>query len=199
MIKITKGDVLESKVDGIKVIVHCCNDINSFGSGVAGNIARKYPHVKQAYHNWCTEPKISHYLGQIQLVKAEQDVYVCNLIGQRDIGGFTIAGKFIPPVRYEAIFEGMLRLKERVESYDANIEVHAPLLGCGLAGGNLHAIYYTVLRAFEDSKVDFTFYSFSDEDWESLQTIHKERLEQDERVKRQPYTDEYWRQNILPL
>lgn len=176
MIKITKGDVLESKVDGKKIIVHCCNDINSFGSGVAGNIAKKWPHVKKAYHDWITEPKISHYLGQIRLVVAEDnEVIVCNLIGQRDIGGFTIAGKFIPAVRYEAIEEGFYRLLERVEKFNdrgLNVSVHAPLLGTGLAMGSLDKIYEIAKNVFGDSNVEFTFYAFSDSDWESLQKIH---------------------------
>lgn len=175
-IKITKGDVLESKVDGKKVIVHCSNDINSFGSGIAGSIGKKWPHVKQAYHDW-GNGKIKNtlgpfVLGQIQLVKAEENTYVCNLIGQRDIGGFSIAGKFIPAVRYEAIEEGFYRLLERVDNRTVDISIHAPLLGCGLAGGNLDKIYEIAEDVFGDSNVDFTFYAFSDKDWENLQKIH---------------------------
>lgn len=180
MIKITKGDVLESKVDGKKVIVHCSNDINSFGSGVAGNIARKWPYVKQAYHDWASnkvENKLGPFvLGQIQLVKIDNNIAVCNLIGQRDIGGFTIAGQFIPAVRYEAIYEGMMRLKERAEVYKdkgLDISIHSPLLGTGLAGGCLEQIYSVCSRVFDESTVDFTFYAFSDEDWVKLQEVYE--------------------------
>lgn len=174
-IKITKGDVLESKVDGKKVIVHCSNDINSFGSGVAGNIARKWPHVKQKYHNWCTEPRISHYLGQIQMVKAEENTFVCNLIGQRDIGGFKIGDKFIPPIRYEAIEEGFWRLLDRVETYRGpeKISIHSPLLGCGLAMGSLDKIYEIAKNVFGESEIEFTFYAFSEEDYQKLRKIHE--------------------------
>ncbi len=173
-IKITKGDVLESKIDGLKVIVHCCNDISSFGSGVAGNISRKWPRVREEYLCWKTEPDNPPFvLGQIQLVKAEKDTFVCNLIGQRDIGGFTIGKKFIPAVRYEAIEEGFWRLLDRVDTYSGpeNISIHAPLLGCGLAGGCLEQIYSIASRVFDESTVDFTFYAFSDEDWVKLQEV----------------------------
>lgn len=172
---ITKGDVLESKVDGTKVIVHCCNDINWFGSGVAGNISRKWPDVKNYYHSWHNREVTTDtpfVLGQIQFVKAEDNVWVCNLIGQRGIGGFTIDGVFIPPVRYEALTEGFLRLREKIKkSGNKKVSIHAPLLCTGLAGGNLDRVYLTAHNIFKD--IDFTFYAFSDEDWKNLQSIHE--------------------------
>lgn len=175
MIKITKGDVLESKVDGLKVIVHCCNDVGAFGAGIAGNIAKKWPRVRGEYYDWPYEMNDTPFvLGQIQMVKAEEKTFVCNLIGQRDIGGFQIGKKFIPPVRYEAIEEGFWRLLDRVEMYSGpeKISIHAPLLGCGLAGGCLEQIYSLASRVFDNSDIDFTFYAFSDKDWENLHTIH---------------------------
>lgn len=178
MIKITKGDVLESKVDGLKIIVHCCNDVNGFGSGVAGSIAKKWPDIKNYYHSWYNNDinrETPFVLGQIQLVKAEENTFVCNLIGQRDIGGFQIGKKFIPPVRYEAIEEGFYRLLDRVEKYNGaeKISIHAPLLGTGLAGGDIDEIYIIANAVFGTSDIEFTFYAFSDSDWEKLQSIHK--------------------------
>ncbi len=177
MIKITKGDVLESKVDGIKIIVHCVNDIHVFGAGVAGNIAKKWPRVREEYLNWGYEPEedTPFVLGQIQLVKGEKDTYVCNLIGQRDIGGFQIGSKFIPPVRYEAIEEGFYRLLDRVEKFSGpeKISIHAPLLGCGLAMGDIDEIYIIANAVFGESDIEFTFYAFSDSDWAKLQSIHE--------------------------
>lgn len=176
MILITKGDVLESKVDGIKIIVHCVNDIHVFGAGVAGNIARKWPRVREEYLDWGYEPELDtpFVLGQIQLVKAEENTFVCNLIGQRDIGGFQIGWKFIPPIRYEAIEEGFYRLLDRVEKYSGleKISIHAPLLGTGLAMGSLDKIYEIAKNVFGESEIEFTFYAFSDKDWDDLQTIH---------------------------
>jgi O-acetyl-ADP-ribose deacetylase (regulator of RNase III) len=174
-IKITKGDVLESTVDGMKVIVHCVNDINSFGSGIAGSIAKKWPHVKKKYHSWNTDLPEPFVLGQIQIVKAEANTFVCNLIGQRDIGGFQIGSKFIPPVRYEAIEEGFYRLLDRVEKFNGpeKISIHAPLLGTGLAGGNIDEIYIIANVVFGQSDIEFTFYAFSDSDWGKLQSIHE--------------------------
>lgn len=176
MIKITKGNVLESKVDGTKVIVHCVNDINSFGSGVAGNISRKWPDVKNYYHSWHNGDVTTDtpfVLGQIQLVKAEDNVWVCNLIGQRNIGGFTIDGVFIPPVRYEALTEGFLRLREKIKkSGNKKISIHSPLLGCGLAMGSLDKIYEIANSVFGNSDIKYTFYAFTDEDFEKLKKIH---------------------------
>ena len=164
MINIVKGNVLEPQGEGIKLIVHVCNDIGVMGAGVAKAIADKWPKVKydyQSWHNRALNRDTPFVLGQIQICKAEEDIYVCNMIGQRDVGGFIIDGEFIPPVRYEAIKECLLRVRERVRN---KVSVHMPLIGCGLAGGSINNIYYIIDDVFEGTDISVTIYCLSDDD-----------------------------------
>lgn len=170
-ITVVKGDVTEPKGDGQKLIVHSCNDINAFGSGVASSIAKKWPHVKYGYHEWAKDG-YDFYLGQIHFIKAEDNIVVCNLIGQRSIGGETIDGEFLAPVRYEAIYEGLLRIRARIKNY-TNISLHFPLIGCGLAKGDWYTVYGLVEEVFHYTPVDITIYAFNDSDLELAQAVQK--------------------------
>lgn len=175
MIKIVKGDVTKPIGDGNKLIVHCCNDIISFGSGVAGAIARAWPHVREAYMSWgyTSKPgqKRPFALGQVQFVKAEDGISVCNLIGQRDIGGFTIDGVSVPPVRYEALREGFLRVREAIKAAKEPVHLHLPMLGSALAGGDWVIIYSIIYKIFGES-FDITIYAFDDDNFALANHVH---------------------------
>lgn len=45
MIEYVKGNILEDPT--VKVLMHGCNCSGGFGSGVAGQIAKKYPIIKK--------------------------------------------------------------------------------------------------------------------------------------------------------
>ena len=83
-LKHIKGDVRKPIGDGNKIIIHCCNDIGVMGAGVAAAIAQKWPNVKSEYKKW-HRGKQGFKLGNVQFVKVEDDLVVCNMIGQRDI------------------------------------------------------------------------------------------------------------------
>lgn len=136
------------------IIVHCCNDIPVMGAGVAKALYEKWPKVKREYLNW--GKGISRYslyisayfaLGQFQLVEVEEDIIVCNLVGQHGIrkkGG-------IPPIRYTQFNFALDRLEEylseRPQKFDyEGATIHIPyLIGCDLAGGE----WYMIKRMFE--------------------------------------------------
>lgn len=73
-------------------------------------------------------------LGEVQLVGVEDGLWVANLIGQR---GVRRRGSK-PPIRYEAIRDGLRRVAELAADRDAS--VHMPRIGCGLAGGKWERI-----------------------------------------------------------
>lgn len=136
MIEYLKGDAT-SPVDKPTLVVHCCNDVGKFGSGFAGAIAKKWPHVQKAYFDWAAtmKPGGDFYLGQIQVVKAETGIAVCNMIGQRDCGsGF----HHIPCARLDSLNECLYRVGLWLSSVQPNmndeIVVSCPRFACGLAG-----------------------------------------------------------------
>lgn len=180
-ISILKGDVTNPVGDGVKVIVHCVNDIPCMGSGVAAAISKKWPHTREKYMDWGNhkfDVDRSFRLGDIMIVKAEENIHICHLVGQKDVGGEVIDGEFFPPVRYSAILEGMYRLRKAIKQYRGranreDVSIHAPLLGTDLAGGDLDEIYGIVDIVFGGTDdIDFTFYAFSDEHFAKLSEIH---------------------------
>ena len=159
------GDVTKPIGDGCKVIVHCCNDIGVMGAGVALAIANKWPNAKKAYSTLHKSAGLC--LGQVQLVKVDYNIVICNLIGQRGVGPQTIDGTTLPPIRYEAIYEGLLRLRARISAADIPISIHAPRFGCGLAGGiwdgsSTHCILSCIKDVFEDTNIDIYVYDFKE-------------------------------------
>ncbi len=179
-IAVIKGDVTNPIGDGKKIIVHCCNDVNSFGSGVAGCIARKWPDVKNKYHNWAaSDQTTAFYLGQIQFVAADTDIVVCNLIGQRSIGGETIDGEFVPPVRYEALREGFLRVRAAIKKANRPVSLHLPMLGSALAGGDWVSIYELIRDVFDELDIECTIYAFDDVNLKLAESTHQEYEERE--------------------
>ena len=171
-LNIRKGNALDPNDDGqsYRFIVHCCNDIGAWGAGFVVAISRKWPEPEAAYKEWRkasvisehvgTELKIKPFvLGQIQVVEVEPRLAVVNLIGQRNVGTRNIGGVRMIPVRYEAIYEGFLRMREEFDKHEA-VSVHMPRMGCGLAGGQWPLIEAQIEAAWDDLDIPVTVYDF---------------------------------------
>lgn len=129
-IKFVVGDATQPLGDGSKLIVHVCNDIGGWGRGFVVALSKRWPEPEMRYRAWFRgEEKIPFTLGQVQFVQVVDDIWVANLIGQRDVR--TVGG--LAPVRYEAIRMGLERVAAEAERLRAS--VHMPRIGCGLAGG----------------------------------------------------------------
>ena len=152
MIQYVKGDATRPIGDGRKIIVHCCNDIGAWGAGFVLALSKRWPHVRDNY--LALE---SYDLGDVQFVRANQDITVANIIGQRGIsdGGY----RNPKPIRYEAIGQGL-----RVVYYYATLgpqagaSIHMPRIGCGLAGGVWEEMEPVIASALRDLSV--TVYDF---------------------------------------
>jgi len=132
-ISFIKGDVTNSNVKGFKILPHVCNSRNSFGSGVAYGILKKWPIVKQEYHKWYETQEFD--LGENQYVIADEDTIVVNMIAQK-LGTDTIMNKDIPPIRLWALKECMMRMVDFCESFDKPFTIICPKFGSLRAGGN---------------------------------------------------------------
>ena len=167
------GNAVQPQGDGLKYIIHCCNDIGVFGAGFALAIANKWPDVKYQYQQWSKGLSPSMYntsvlfkLGQIQLVKVDHDQYVVNMIGQRGIGNnFVHIGegvgrriRTIKPIRYEAIEECLVRVAALAKMNNAS--VHAPKFGSGLAGGEWEHIEQLIESNISEYNIPVTIYNY---------------------------------------
>lgn len=140
MVKYKKGDLLEATED---IIAHGCNCSGGFGSGVAGQIAKKWPDVRAAYlkqHN-----SYGWELGSWQIVDAD-DKLVINCATQK---------KYLPRgichADYDAIREVMGHVKKYASHY--NFSVAIPKIGAGLAGGDWNVIEGILNEVFSDYDV----------------------------------------------
>lgn len=154
-----KGDLTLHKKPK-SVICHCVNDVNAMGSGVAKALLTRWPQVKSEYHDWGNagvylrgKNRIPFVLGQIQLVEVGKNLQVCNLIGQRDICFY----KTIPPVRYQSIHEGLLRLKDWMAA-NKYTTLALPRIASGLAGGSWDHIEKIINHVYEKSDIEVVVY-----------------------------------------
>ena len=173
----TKGDATKPIGTDVKIIVHVCNDIGSWGAGFVLAISKRWKQPEAQYRNWfktnegvetetvkyVSAEKISDKtegklfaLGNVQFVKVSADIWVANMIGQKGISQDS-SGR--PPVRYEAIAEYLKKASSFAKSENAS--VHMPRIGSGLAGGNWDKIEEIIQRELVSKRVKTTVYDFT--------------------------------------
>ena len=128
-IKYIKGDATTPHAGGNKIIVHVCNDIGGWGRGFVMALSAKWKEPEMQYREWHKSGS-NFRLGEVQFVQVEDDIWVANMIGQRDIRSDS---EGYPPIRYEAVKQAL----EKVATFamENSASVHMPRIGCGLAGG----------------------------------------------------------------
>lgn len=145
MIETIRGNILHSK-EG--VIVHQTNCSGGFGSGLAGQIARKYPQVRVAYFKLYYDNQrkpTESLLGTYQSVKVAPKLTIVNMFGQYEYR------KNINDTRvftdYKALESAMRRLNEDVPK---DVPIFFPYgMGCGLANGHWGTVLKTMNKVFK--------------------------------------------------
>jgi len=118
-----EGDALKPQAEKT-LIFHCCNTVGQWGSGFVLAINKVSPLPKNAYSKWYHDTcfytvnqacipndsegqiEVPFMLGEIQVVNIKSGIYIVNAVCQKDTGdGY----KDMPPVRYEALREALLR------------------------------------------------------------------------------------------
>lgn len=154
-----KGDATTPVGDGQKIIVHVCNDIGAWGAGfvLALSMKWKQPEEKYRAHDMYT-------LGEYELVRVEDDITICNLIGQEGTVSRPISvSRILPPIRYVAIEIALKNLSKYLTAYDHpkhKISIHMPMIGSGLAGGNWKIIERIIEVTLCDAGIPVTVYEF---------------------------------------
>ena len=153
-IEYIKGDATCPIGDGNKIIIHCCNDLipGRWGRGFVLAL-NKWSQPKSEYMKWSKQGKKGGYkLGNVQFVKVEDDIVICNMIGQHNIK--TENG--IPPIRYSAISKCLEKVS--VATLRNNATVHAPRFGSALAGGSWTSIEDLIKEHLCDQDIQVTVY-----------------------------------------
>ena len=149
-----QGDATAPESEGNKVIAHICNDIGGWGKGFVTAISRKWKEPENEYRQWFKSEE-NFYLGEIQLVKVEDEIWIGNMIGQHKI--ITNSGG-IPPIRYDAVEKCLEKLAE--EALQINATIHMPRIGCGLAGGKWEKIEPIIEKTLLKNNLEVYVYDF---------------------------------------
>jgi len=177
------GDATRPDGEGSKpiIVAHVCNDEGRWGSGFVLAVNKRWGEgPKAAYQAWHggylsqLEPggyniNLGEYtdfwLGGCQLVHVPNRIAIANMVGQQGIVGDDPTGR--PPVRYGALGKAMewLRLQCRVYADNHGVlpEIHCPMFGAGLAGGNWEVIEDMIQEIWVDpmmGNIDVTVYEF---------------------------------------
>ncbi len=144
-IQIVKGDATLAKSG---ILVHVVNDVGAWGKGFVLAVSRRWPHVKAEYKKHWQKFK----LGDVQVVRAQPGLMIANLFGQHGISGKQC-------IRYGALKTGLRDVA--FIARNNGIAVHAPRLGCGLAGGSWVIVRDLIEQEMKD--LDVTIYEWEGE------------------------------------
>lgn len=149
------GDIL-SVEEGI--IVHGCNSLGIMGSGIALQIKQKYPMCFLAYQKHIQESSRTNtnVMGTVVPYKVpEKNLIIMNAITQKNFG--KDGRKY---VSYESVFEAFKTIVTLANGPIQRMEVHYPLIGAGLGGGDWSLISELIDRAFDDYQIPRTLWIY---------------------------------------
>ncbi|GAA0116590.1 macro domain-containing protein [Clostridium sp. CTA-19] len=149
-----KGDATTPSIDGNKIIAHICNDIGAWGKGFVLALSKRWNKPEKEYRKWYKDDS-NFELGEVQYVQVSEDIYVANMIGQRDIK----RGKSGPPIRYEAVDKCLEKVGEK--AVELNATIHMPRIGCGLAGGKWEEIEKLINKNICSRGIDVYVYDIN--------------------------------------
>lgn len=153
MIKYVKGDIFDSNAD---VIAHGVNCAGGFGSGVAGQIAKLYPIVRESYLEKYRDR--GWKLGDVQFVHYKyQSVWTSKVIAN-----CATQQEFLPRGQQHADYNAIRSCLKQIKKYAIlhKLTVAIPKIGAGLAGGDWNIIEGIVDDVFDD--YDVTVYYLED-------------------------------------
>ncbi|WP_338390329.1 macro domain-containing protein [Aureibacter tunicatorum] len=140
---------------GVKIIAHICNNLGGWGKGFVLAISKRWKEPEAAYRSWHrNRAKNDFALGNIQIVQAEQYIYIANMLGQQGMR----TGSNGVPIRFEAVRECLEKLV--LEAERLNASVHMPRIGCGLAGGKWDRVEPIIKETLIDKGIQVTIYDF---------------------------------------
>ena len=152
-IKYIVGDATNPIGEGDKVIVHCVNSVGIWGSGFVMALSAKWKQPEAAYRLW-SKDKATFVLGNVQMVKVETNIIIANLIGQ--VMGYSNGE---PPIRYDAIREGLKAVKEFCLLHKHSF--HSPQFGAALSGGSWEVIEQIIKEEICAFDIPVTVYEFA--------------------------------------
>jgi O-acetyl-ADP-ribose deacetylase (regulator of RNase III) len=126
MIHEIDANLLEHPLDGF---MHQCNCFHTMGSGIAKRIREKYPEAYKADIFHGRKGDMSR-LGSFSTVKAHDDKQIYNMYGQYNFG---LEKR---QTNYEAVYKGLLAIREHTIANNIKKLGLPRNMGCKLGGGS---------------------------------------------------------------
>jgi len=145
MIKYVNGDLIQAFEDGkVTMIAHGCNCVGGFGSGVAGQIAKRYPLVRDKYKQLHKEGGTK--LGFFQTLYIPEKGWIINCGTQKN---------YLPRNVRNADYDAIKKTMELLYSFSGNFNTTPaiPKIGCGLAGGEWDIVEDIINKIFHDRDI----------------------------------------------
>lgn len=171
MIKIVEGNIFDSKAN---FIVHQTNCQGVMGSGVALQVAERFPHVEKEYMKYVRYCKKNHIepLGTVQYVPNEvwalimvdtmknnnviafdtNYQYIVNLFGQSTFGEGLHTD-------LKALKKALMDVREKAEKIGATVAMPYKIGSCR-GGAKWDDVYTIIKKVFEKSSVDVEIWRY---------------------------------------
>jgi O-acetyl-ADP-ribose deacetylase (regulator of RNase III) len=135
MITTVKGNLIDASPSGI--IVHGCNAWGVMGSGFAAGVRKKWPGAFEVYETHIEKTKElgRGRLGTIAWYQVSPMTWLANGITQYDYG-FSPGKQYVDYDALRKVFKEVNKQASETGPEDDNLDVHFPLIGCGLGGGS---------------------------------------------------------------
>lgn len=163
MITVHQGDLIANVTSG--VIVHGCNAKGVMGAGIAKAIKATYPEAYRDYKAVCDGESYSwpNILGDIVSTKITDSLFVISAITQQDFG--REQKRYVDYDAVESCFKKIYRTILSISDYRMDVlsktqhivtatevlpEVHFPMIGAGLGGGDWNTIAEIIDRELPD-------------------------------------------------
>ena len=147
-----KGDALEPRGTGKRILAHIINDKTpNWGAGFPIALKRKWPHIQSEFKNWAEADGTNLSLGNCVLFEIDQYISVFNMVAQHGYGPSPT-----PRIRYAALKSCLEQLA--VITTASKASVHMPRIGSGQAGGSWPIIKELIHDSLVTPGVDVTVY-----------------------------------------
>jgi len=156
-----------------KFIFHVCNDIGGWGSGFVKFLSQEWTEPEASYRKWHKEGYSNgkpFKIGQFDSTLVQKSIgsglvgsiYVVNCIGQRSTISkpecFVAENDVKRPLDYVKLASAMSELGENLRVGGKKYEIHCPLFGSGLAGGDWDIIEQLIIDAWVRQGIAVTVY-----------------------------------------
>lgn len=154
MIKFIKGDCLSPIGNNKKLIIHVVNNLGGWGKGFVLSLSNKWKEPEEKYREWYKN-KNNFKLGEIQRIDINEEISIINMLAQH---AYRFKQSDPPAVNINNLEMCLLKVKEIAIS--ENREIHAPRIGCGLAGLSWHEVE-GILKNIFDEKINIYIYDLN--------------------------------------